>query len=136
MIETPVEYEDIPQISGTIEIPEAARGLCDTWGNFQNEPVKIIEENHGGNFIKIIIYKYETGFYYGFQLKLDKVIRQKIANIKDTPIDTEEKARRAARYELTGLTSEAKLRRVFIKFDKICYNQPELFDSFTGETGG
>jgi hypothetical protein len=124
--ETPVEIENAAPIFNPVSIPEAARPLCDTWGNFKN-PLKAIEENHGLNFIKIFIYGYDTRFYYGYQLKLDKMIREKKANITERGENTEERARKAARNELINLTTETKLRKMFICFDRICYNQPELF---------
>jgi hypothetical protein len=126
VVETPAEIENAPLVFNAVSIPEAARQLCDIWGNFIN-PVKIIEQNHGNNFIKIFIYGFESRFYFGYQLKLEKLIREKKANVSDVFYDTEEKARKAARNELTSLTTETKLRKVFIEFDKICYNQPELF---------
>jgi hypothetical protein len=125
MIETPIE--NAQSVIGVIEIPDFARPYCDIWGNFNIEPFKTIEEIHGSNFIKVFIFKIDKQFFYGYQLKIDKVVRQKTANINDSSYGTEAAARIAARNELTGLTSEAKLRRVFITFDKICYNQPELF---------
>jgi hypothetical protein len=135
VIETPVDFENAPIVFNAVSIPESARQFCDIWGNFIN-PIKTIEQNHTNNFIKVFIYGFESRFYFGYQLKIKKVIREKRANIADVPIDTEEKARKAARDELTTIVREEKLQKVFITFDKMCYNQPELFDSFAGETGG
>lgn len=126
VVETPAEIENAPIVFNAVSIPESARQLCDIWGNFIN-PLKTIEQNHGKNFIKVFIYGFEDHFYFGYQLKLEKLIREKKANISDIFFSTEEKARKAARNELTGLATETKLRKVFITFDKICYNQPELF---------
>jgi hypothetical protein len=126
VVETPAEIDNAPLVFNAVSIPESARPLCDIWGNFIN-PLKTIEQNNGNNFIKIFIYAYEGCFYFGYQLKLKKLIREKRANISDIPIDTEEKARKAAKNELTNIVTEEKLQKVFISFDKICYNQPELF---------
>jgi hypothetical protein len=126
VVETPAEIDNAPLVFNAVSIPESARQLCDIWGNFIN-PLKTIEQNHGNDFIKIFIYGFEGRFYFGYQLKLKRVIREKRANISDVPIDTEEKARKAARDELTSLATETKLQKVFTTFDKICYNQPELF---------
>jgi hypothetical protein len=126
IVETPTEIENAPVVFNAISIPESARPLCDIWGNFIN-PLKTIEQKHGNNFIKVFIYDFESRFYFGYQLKLEKLVREKKANVSDLSHDTEEKARKAARDELTGLATETKLKKVFITFDKICYNQPELF---------
>jgi hypothetical protein len=126
VVETPAEIENAPLVFNAVSIPEAARQLCDIWGNFIN-PIKTIEQNHGKNFIKVFIYGFEGRFYFGYQLKLEKLIREKRANVSDVFYDTEEKARRTAKDEIISLTTETKLRKVFITFDKICYNQPELF---------
>jgi hypothetical protein len=126
VVETPAEIENAPLVFNAVSIPEAARRLCDIWGNFIN-PLKTIEQGHGNNFIKVFIYGFEERFYFGYQLKIEKLIREKKANVSDVFYDTEEKARIAARNELSGLTTETKLRKAFITFDKTCYNQPELF---------
>jgi hypothetical protein len=126
VVETPAEIDNAPLVFNAVSIPESARPLCDIWGNFVH-PLKTIEQNHGNDFIKIFIYSFESRFYFGYQLKLKRVIREKKANVSDIPIDTEEKTRKAARDELTSLVTETKLQKVFISFDKICYNQPELF---------
>jgi hypothetical protein len=121
-------WGDVPIAApDAVTVPESACNYCDTWGNFTKQPVKTIEENRDKNFIKVFIYKHEKHFYYGYQLKLEKVIRQKKANIFDPPLETEEKAMIAARKDLIALTSEKKLNKIFISFEKICYNQPELF---------
>ena len=124
IVETPVENP--PPVIG-LQIPEYARPYCDTWGNFKIEPVKTIEESHGLNFIKVMIYMVNHGYYYGYQLKINKIILQKQANIKDQPEETENSARLAARNELQNIVTEKKINDIFIMFDKICYNQPELF---------
>jgi hypothetical protein len=126
VVETPAEIENTPLVFNTVSLPESARQHCDIWGNFIN-PLKTIEQNHGNNFIKVFIYSFESRFYFGYQLKLEKLIREKKANISDIPYDTEEKVRKAVRDELTRLVTETKLKKAFITFDKICYNQPELF---------
>jgi hypothetical protein len=126
LVETPAEAENAPLILNAVSIPESARPLCDTWGNFIN-PLKAIEQNHGNNFIRVFIYGFEGRFYFGYQLKLKKLIREKRAKVFDISYDTEENARKEARDELTSLATEAKLGKVFITFDKICYNQKELF---------
>jgi hypothetical protein len=125
-VETPVEIENAPLVFNAVSIPESARPLCDIWGNFVN-PLKTIEQNHGNNFIKVFIYGFESRFYFGYQLKLEKLIREKKANVFDVFYDTEENAWKAARYGLIGVATETKLRKALVDFDKICYNQPELF---------
>jgi hypothetical protein len=126
VVETPAEIENAPIVFNAVSIPKIARQLCDTWGNFIN-PLRTIEQNHGKNFIKVFIYGFESRFYFGYQFKLEKLIREKRANISDVFYNTEENARKAARSEMTGLVTETKLKKLFVMFDKICYNQPELF---------
>jgi hypothetical protein len=125
LIETPVE--NAPPVIGVVNIPEYARSYCDIWGNIKKKPVKILEETQGPNFVKVFIFCTEQGFFYGYQLKLDKLILQKKANINDVPLQTEREALNTARNELIAAATEKKLLRVFITFDTICYNQPELF---------
>ncbi len=125
IVESPVENS--PSVIESAKIPEYARPWCDTWGNIKKEPLKTIEENHGPDFVKIFVYQAGPGFYFGYQLKLKKLILQKQANIRDVPFESDEKARRAARDELLSLADEKKIIREFVMFDKICYNQPELF---------
>jgi hypothetical protein len=125
LIETPVE--NAPPVIGAVNIPEYARSYCDIWGNIQKEPVKILEEAHGPNFVKVFIFYTEQGFFYGYQIKLEKLILQKKANINDIPLQAEREALNTARNELIAVTTEKRLLKVFTTFDTICYNQPELF---------
>ena len=127
MIEIPVENP--PLVIGAVDVPEYARSYCDTWGNIKKTPVKAIEQVHGPDFIRIYIYQADPGFYFGFQLKLKKLILQKKANIKDEPYKTEDEARQAARRSMITFVSmySKKLVDEYLAFDKICYNQPELF---------
>jgi hypothetical protein len=119
--------ENPPPIIGGSEIPEYARPYCDTWGNLTIKPVKSIEESHGPNFVKVLIFMVNSNFYYSFQIKLNKVIFQKQANVNDKPEESENNARLAARNELLTIVTENKVKEMFLFFDKICYNQPELF---------
>jgi hypothetical protein len=125
LIETPAE--NAPPVIGAVNIPEYARPYCDIWGNIQKEPVKVLEETHDPNFVKVFIFCTEQGFFYGYQLKFDKLVLQKKANINDVPLQSEKEALNTARSELIAATTEKKLLKVFITFDTICYNQPELF---------
>ena len=125
IIETPIE--NAPPVIDPVEIPEYARSYCDSWGNLRLNPLKTLDQCRGGDFIQITVYKADTGFYYGFKLKLKRLVYQKMANIRDTPHETEGKALRAAQEELLTLVSEKKLAKTFLLFDKIRYNQPELF---------
>jgi len=128
LIETPVENP--PPVTEVIDLPEYAIPFCDKWGNIKSSPEKTIEQKNGSDFIIINIFKSEKGFFYGFKLKLKKLIIQKEANvIKDTPFKTGEIALTAAREAIINfLNSYSKnMIKTFLSFDKICYNQPELF---------
>ena len=128
MIETPVE--NLPPVVNNAVIPAPARPYCDIWGNIKKEPLKAIVESHKGDFINVYIYEIEAAFYYGFQLKLRKLIYQKEANvINDTAQNSADAALYCARRDLVSLVNNysKKLVETFLTFDKICYNQPELF---------
>jgi len=127
MIETLIENP--PPVVNVVKIPEYARSYCDIWGNIKKTPVKAIEQAHGRDFIRVYIFQAESGFYWGFQLKLNKLILQTEANINDDPCKTADEAMRAARLTMEAVIKEnsKKMFELFLTFDKICYNQPELF---------
>jgi hypothetical protein len=128
MLESPVENP--PPVIDAVELPEYARAYCDKWGNMRKTPLKTIEQCKAGDFVKIFIYDAPMGFYYAFQAKLRRLVYQKEANIiKDAPEKTPEAALFAARRELVSIVNNysKKLIKLFLTFDKICYNQPELF---------
>jgi len=126
-VETPVENP--PPVINPFAIPEYARGYCDKWGNIKKPPVKALEQAHGRDFVRIYVYQAEPGFFWGFQLRLNKLIVQSEANIKDTPCKTENEALQAARLTMEAFIKEnsKKSFELFLTFDKVCYNQPELF---------
>jgi hypothetical protein len=128
IIETPHGNLDIIDSAG-VEIPEQMRPYCDTWGNLKIDPVDTMEESHSSNFIKVFIYKVDENFYFGYQLRLNRLIMQKQANIFDPPEKTGNAARRAAREKLHDIVGKhsKKTLEAFLLFDTICYNQPELF---------
>ena len=127
MIETPVE--NLPHIVNSAPVPASARDYVDIWGNIKKTPVKAVEQAHGPDFIRVYIYQADPGYYYSYQLKLKKLILQKEANIKDEPCKNEDEARQAARREMIAAVSlySKNLVDLYLTFDKICYNQPELF---------
>jgi hypothetical protein len=110
--------------------PEVMPAYCDKWGNIRKEPERTIEENHGLNFIKIFIYEHGGLFFFGYQIKIEKLIRQKTGNIKNASFETIEAARIGAREELKNAIFKTRSRGVkmqFANFVKVYYNQPELF---------
>jgi hypothetical protein len=127
LIEEPIENP--PPVVNSAVIPAFARDYVDLWGNFKKAPVRAIEQSHGADFIRFYVYRAELGFYFSYRLKLRKLIYQREANINDPPEATEEKAIRAAHAEIVALVNKysKKLLEVFLTFDKVCYNQPELF---------
>jgi hypothetical protein len=111
-----------------LTLPIGRQEYCDVWGNLRNNPIQIIEEHHGDNFIKIFIYEYEHHFYYGYQLKVGTMIRQKLANVKDENYTSIDNIARAASAKIKTLCDTNKnVRKLFEDFTKIRYNQPELF---------
>jgi len=109
-----------------VSMPES--DFYDKWGNLKGTPVKTIEENHGENFIKIFIYQCQDNFYFGFQLKIDRLIRQKRANIADSPMRGADDSRTAAQNLIIEICKKNKVvKKTFAEFTIIRYNQPELF---------
>ncbi len=107
---------------------EAGAGDYDQWGNIKSAPAQIIEENHGENFVKIFLYRREDSWFFGFQLKIEKTVRQKRANMADPPHRTAESARLAARGIIIDICRKNHgIKRLFADFTVIRYNQPELF---------
>jgi hypothetical protein len=130
IIETPGGNSNIINLAiGKVEIPEPMQPYCDTWGNLKIDPVDILEETHSFNFIKVFIYKVDENFYFGYQLRLNRLVMQKQANVLDRPEKTKNAARQVARKELHSIVSKhsKKTLEAFLIFDTICYNQPELF---------
>jgi hypothetical protein len=100
----------------------------DQWGNFRLQAEKVIEEIHGQNFIKVFIYRYNEQFFYGFQIKIGKLVRQKKANINDPPMQSREAAKEAARKQIIRICKTGHaIKKLFNDFTIIQYNQPELF---------
>lgn len=109
-------------------VPVAKNESCDIWGNLRIDPVRIIEERHGEDHIKISIYRYADTFIYGYELKVGSMIRQKLANIEDTGYKNSEVAGIYAGREIETLCNTNKnVKKLFTDFIKIRYNQPELF---------
>jgi len=109
-----------------VSMPESE--FYDQWGNLKGTPLKVIEEKHGENVVKIFIYEYDAGFFFGFQMKIDKTIRQKRANIGDRPMRGVDEARSAAQKMIIDICKKNKVvKRTFAEFTIIRYNQPELF---------
>lgn len=137
-IETPGDTEDEapPPLGIFVETPPETE-FYDQWGNLKGPPVKTIEETHGENFIKIFVYQYtsintvacgrETDYFFGFQIKIDKLIRQKRANIASPPMRNADEARLAAQKMIVDICRKNKAAKRMADFQIISYNQPELF---------
>jgi len=119
-----------------VSMPESE--FSDQWGNLKGTPLKVIEEKHGENSVKIFIYEYRSintvangrpaDYYFGFQLKIDRLIRQKRANIADRPMRGVDEARSAAQKMIIDICKKNKVvKKTFAEFTSIRYNQPELF---------
>jgi hypothetical protein len=99
------------------------------FGNLTGDPSSTVEEKRGEHFIKIFIYENGGGYVYGYQVKVGKLIRQKVANIADERFATRERARISAVSEIETLRAamNATSRNIFADFSIIRHNQPELF---------
>jgi len=127
---TETHVESNLRTTGKINLPDYAREYCDTWGNIKTEPTRTILQSKGPDFVKVNIFATDNGYFFGAQIKLNKLIYQKEANVlNDAPLNTEDQARWAARDFITSIVSRysKKLMKTFLTFDKVCYNQPELF---------
>lgn len=120
-----------------VNMPESE--FYDAWGNLKGPPIKTVDEYHGDDFIKIFVYRYDdmsddsclgrpADYYFGFQIKIDKLVRQKTANIADKPSRSVDEARIEARDIIINICRKNRaIRRLFADFLIIRYNQPELF---------
>lgn len=100
----------------------------DIWGNLHASPTLAIEERHDGNFIRIQIYETGGVFLFGYQLKLGGVVKQKAPNTADAAFETADAARTAARKEIQLIgNANRSVRKIFAGFNKIRYNEQELF---------
>jgi hypothetical protein len=100
----------------------------DTWGNLRGEPCKVIEEARGENVVKVSVYRVDNNFYYGYQLKVGTLVRQKAANIGGAIYNSEGSAREAAGNEIMAICETNKnSKKFFAEFTKIQYNQYDLF---------
>jgi hypothetical protein len=120
----------IEQLENPVDTTAAEALPCDTWGNIKAAPERIIEETHGKNFIKILIFEVDGAFYFGYQFRISRLIRGKTANINGQSYETPGSAITAARKELKGIIFKTKsrgLKMLFANFVKLYYNQPELF---------
>jgi len=94
----------------------------------ETEPIKIVEENHKKNYVRIFIYEVSNSFFYGYQLKVNRIIRQKKPTWADVPWMSIEAARLAAKAEIIKICKNNKMiRELFEDFTIIKYNQMELF---------
>jgi hypothetical protein len=109
--------------------PIPASAIYDTWGYFRTAPIKTIEEIHGENFVRIFIYQNANNFFYGYQIKIGNMIKQKPANIKDISFaDTDSTRIKACREIQSVCAANRSARKLIADFDKIRYTQPTLFE--------
>jgi len=102
---------------------------CDAWGNIKGEPFCKVEERHGEWFVKIFIHRVEDRYYYGYQINIKTIVRQKMANINDRSFGSADYARSSASIEIERICNENKnVRKIFANFVQIRYNQGSLFE--------
>ena len=124
--------DDIRKIS--LVPAEPPNAMCDAWGNIRGEPAGSTEERHGDYYVKIFIYGVDGRFYYGYQIKIGTMIRQKTANIKDRSFSTAELARSSASVEIERVCGTNKnVNKLFADFIRIRYNQGSLFEGVNDE---
>jgi hypothetical protein len=102
---------------------------CDAWGNIREKPSSTVDEHHGDNFIRVLFYNRDTVYYYGFQVKMGTMFRERSANIHDEAFGSADAARAAANREIEALCGTNKnVKKLFVDFGKIRYNQGMLFE--------
>jgi len=102
---------------------------CDTWGNIQGEPLCTVEERHGEGSVKIFIHRTNGRFYYGYQINIKTMVRQKTANINDHSFGSADFARSVASIEIERVCNTNKnVKKTFANFVQIRYNQGSLFE--------
>jgi hypothetical protein len=117
-----------PPVFSALDNPLPVSGGSNAFGLITAAPVKIIEEYNKKNHVKIFIYEISGAFYFGYQLKVERIIRQKPAKISDTALSSAEAARMAARDEIKAICGHSRfIRDIFEDFTVIKYNQMELF---------
>jgi len=103
---------------------------CDAWGNIQGEPFCAVEERHGNSFVRILIFRAAGRFYYGYQINIGTMIKQKTANMNDHSFSSADFARSAASIEIERICNTNKnVKKMFVDFIRIRYNQGSLFES-------
>ena len=117
-------------LSNVYLIPSAPPGeSCDTWGNIQGEPLCTVEERHGNGFVRIFIFSAGGRFYYGYQISIGTMVKQKTANINAHSFGSADFARSAASIEIERICNTNKnVKKMFADFIKIRYNQGSLFE--------
>jgi hypothetical protein len=101
---------------------------CDAWGNIRIAAVKVIEETHEENFVRLFIHEVCGAFYFGYQIQVGKTVRQKSANINDRSFEKKELARIYGCMEIQSTCNSNKnTRKLFAEFNRIANAQQELF---------
>jgi hypothetical protein len=114
--------------------PSPQGGSCDAWGNIRGEPSGSVDERHDNHFVKLLVYQKDGRFYYGYQIKIGTMIKQKTANIKDRSFTSEDGARGAASIEVERVCNSNKnVKKLFAEFIRIRYNQRTLFEGVSDE---
>jgi hypothetical protein len=142
-MESDQRYENILRQHGHFEnevrsislIPPAPpSGSCDAWGNIRGEPDGTAEERHGEDSVKITVHYTDGRWFYGYQIKIGTMIKQKAANVKDHPFSSADFARSAASIEVERVCNTNKnVKRIFAEFIRIRYNQGSLFEGVNNE---
>jgi hypothetical protein len=125
--EAPGTDAESPPVLSVLDNPRPPEG-ANAFGAILSDPVKTIIENHNKDFVRIYLYEFSGAYHFGYQLKVGRIIRQKLANIADPPLESAEAARMAARDEIKQICGSSRfVQNVFAGFTAIMYNQPELF---------
>lgn len=119
---------EAPPVLSALDNPAPPSALFNAFGVLTAEPLRIIEEKQKKNHVKILIYEAENAYFFGYQFKVDRLVRQKLPTISDKPLASLEEARMGAISEIRQICAHSRfVRDLFEDFTKIVYNQMELF---------
>ncbi len=123
--EIAVKYWDIIK-----DIPYRKRLLWyNFWGNCMDPIFDSITERINRGFINISLFNDNGMFFYGYTIRISKIIKSHTASILDKTYDRALDAKRAARNELRTICgTDQKAKKAFSDFTIISYSQLEFFE--------
>ena len=92
------------------------------------DTVKQLHERHSDDFIELAIYRLNNLFAYGYKLKINRIIRQKMPHYTTFTHTSITAAISAARHDIQKQCSgNRKAKTTLLQFTIVLHNQLELF---------